>query len=490
MLQPEPIGRDQLRAVLTDLVRQWCDRRVESRRFDTERTIPAEVREDLGAMGLTGLTLPADLGGTGLGLGAACHVVAALAQRDRSVATTLGLHLGLGTRGLVAYGDPRLQEEVLRPMASGERLGAFCATEPGAGSDLSRLRTRVEAIGDGSGDWRVTGEKIFVTNGAWAGCYTVVGERIGVDGQPRGRALVVVLPEDGGVRVGREEHKLGLRGSSTTPVHFDAVRIPGWRLLGEPQNGSAQLAHVLSWGRTMLAAGCVGAADAAWQAARSATATRVQFGATLDRNDVVREQLVDADALRLAMRATVSRAADDPAALADRSLAAKVLCSEGAWELADLAVQLHGGSGFCEETGVPLLLRDTRVPRIFEGANDVLLQHVAVRALVAPPRAPTGDTDPLGEAADRFAEIVAEAVDDARRRHGGMRLLREPRTLHRLGRLLVLRESVDAVAAEARDATPLDRTLALHWVSVAHRRALPWLAPADPLPPLRDLEAP
>lgn len=490
MRHPDPVpGR--LHEVLGDLVARWCERSVDARAIDDARAVPSDVRRELGALGLMGLTLPSSSGGAELSLGHACHVVATLAARDRSVATTLGLHLGLGTRGIVAFGSDRLRDEVLRPLATGELFGAFCATEPGAGSDLSRLRTGVVETGDGSGDVVVSGEKLFVTNAAWAGCFTVVGERLDAAGHPIGRTLVVVLRTDPGVEIGPEEQKLGLRGSSTAPVRLTAVRVPAWRLLGGHGEGGHQLAHVLSWGRTLLAAGCLGAADAAWRAARRHCAVRVQFGAPLDRHPVVHESLADADAVRLAMRALVERTASDPAALADRSLAAKVFCSEGAWELADLAVQLHGGSGFVEDTGVPLLLRDTRVPRIFEGANDVLLQHAAVRALVGPPRAPLGDgaADPVLDAADHFAEVVTGALWGARQRHGGMRLLRESRVLHRLGRLQVLQAAVDAAAWFARDADPLTRAVAHHWIVLAHRRAQPLLEPLDPLPPLRGPEA-
>ena len=480
MLAPDASAADPLLAQLTRQVGRWCAERVDARAIDADRTIGPDLRRDVASLGLTGLTLPTTHGGAGLRLDEACPIVAALAEHDRSLATTVGLHLGLGTRGLVAYGAHDLQDELLGSLASGDRIGAFCATEPSAGSDLSRLRTTIRDAGDGSGDLLVRGDKIFVTNGAWAGCYTVLGERLGPDGGPRGRALVVVLPEDAGVEVGREETKLGLRGSSTTPIRFADVRVPRRRLLGEPHAFPDPLGHVLSWGRTLLAAGCVGAASAAWRAARRTTRLREQFGASLDRNEVVREQLVNADALRGAMEATVLDAASDADTLADRSLVAKVLCSEGAWEIADLAVQLHGGTGFVEDSGIPLLLRDTRVPRIFEGANDVLLQQIAVRTLSSPRRTPT---PPASGAEAALAEAVDAAVRRARATFPGIRLLREPRVLHRLGRLLVLRESVAAVARLGRR-PELDR----HWAALAHDRALPHLSPPQPLPPLRDAE--
>lgn len=462
---------------IVDLARRFAVERVDAARIDAIEDIDTRVLDELRATGLFGLTLPERFGGGGFGLPEASRVVAALAETDRSVATTLGLHLGLGSRGIVAFGNPTLRAEVLPQLASGDWIGAFSATEPEAGSDLSSLRTTLQAVGDG---YVLNGAKVYVTNGGWAGCFTVAARILDADGFDRGKGLVAVYATDSGVTVGAEERKLGLRGSSTTEVHFDDVRLPAHRLLGAPGDGDGQLTHVLSWGRTVLAAGCLGAARAAYRKARAHAANRRQFGASLDQHPAVLEQLVDAAALLLAMRSTLDRACQGDERLVASSIAAKVANSEGAWEIADLAVQLHGGSGFIEDTGVPLILRDARIPRIFEGANDVLVQHAATLELARPDR--TTPTGPCADERAAFEGSVDRVFQEARRAHPGVRLLRQPRHLWRLGRLVVLRETVRSVF-DGGDAPP---GLAEHWLKLARRRAAPLLEPVGALPALPD----
>ena len=407
-----------------------------------------------------------------------CAVVTALARHDRSVATTVGLHLGLGTRGLVAYGSNALKDTWLPDLAAGRRIAAFATTEAGAGSDLAAIRTRAMPVG---GMLEIDGEKIFVTNGAIAGVYTITASTPGLGGARKGHSLVLVSREDAGVSPGPEEDKLGLRGSSTTTLHFDAVRVANERVIGVAGEGMTQLGHVLAWGRTVLAAGCVGSTNAAIEAAVAYVGQRRQFGRTLDSFEVVREQIAEMAAVRFAMEALVRSAASGEHLL-PWSIAAKVFCSEGGWEIADTAIQLHGGVGYIEETGLALLLRDARVTRIFEGANDVLRVHLGmIEATTPPERRPLRGVSPLGRVADAFHA----GVEDIRTYLGGrygIRLAREQRLLHRLGQLAVLRDACDAVVVRAAAETnPASTDLASHWLALARARSAP-LLPDPPRP--------
>jgi len=473
---------EDLIASVEELALQWAPDAAQARAHDLAKDLPKAVRDDLAELGLMGLTLPESCDGAGQGLAAACRVIIALARTDRSVATTLGLHLGLGSRGLVAFGSPELQQEMLPSMALGESLGAFAATEPEAGSDLTRLATRITLEGD---NVRVNGSKVYVTNGGWAKTFTIVGTMAPEDGGPPRKAVVILRRDDPGVLVGPEEDKLGLRASSTTSLHLDDVVVPRSRLVGDPADGEHHVAHILAWGRTVMAAGCVGTADAAWDATRTHTSQRRQFGKALSDLPVVAAQLVDADALRVAMRATVhwtSTGPDD--LLEERSSVAKVLCSEGAWEITDLAVQLHGGSGYIEETGVPLMLRDARITRIFEGANDVLLGHVGARWLMGRKKRPAlaSDVSDLGATADAFAARVDAVVAALLTRHGGVRILRRPVALHLIGRMALLVNSVDATVTYAAE-----RDLAAHWVVLAGARFSALAEAPDSRPALREV---
>jgi len=468
-------------ASLRASVERFARAEIRPAEIDREERIPTRVLSGLAEMGLFGISIPEEWGGAGLGLHGVCEMVATLARIDRSVATMVGLHLGLGTRGLVAFGSDELRAAFLPELAAGRKIAAFAATEAGAGSDLAAIATR--AVEFEPGRLRVDGGKIYVTNGGIARVFTIAAATPGLRGAKRGHSLILLERGDRGLEASGEERKLGLRGSSTTSLHLDGVEVPIARVIGAPGHGMEQLAHVLSWGRTAMSAGCSGAAQAALAAAMEHTATRRQFGRPLAAFEVVREQLAQMAALAFAMEALVEQTCaleDSPEELASRSRAAKVFCSEGDWEICDLAVQLHGGAGFIEETGLPLLLRDARITRIFEGANDVLLvAHGASAGLradlhVGPALAKAkAIADGLAAAVSRQAEELREWL--------GVRLVTQQRLLHRLGGLLVLRESADAAVLRAEaDGTPGTSALAEHWAEIAWRRAAPLLE--GPLP--------
>jgi alkylation response protein AidB-like acyl-CoA dehydrogenase len=432
---------DPLAGFLAELDR-FLVANIDARKVDADHRLPAHIVPALAELGVFGVSIPEAYGGTELGLAGACAIVDTLARRDRAVATTVGLHLGLGTRGLVAFGSEDQKSRWLPDLASGRRLAAFSTTEANAGSDLSRLSTRARVDGD-----RVTvdGEKIYVTNGGLAQIYTVAVATDGYGDQLAGRALMILERSDRGFTVGPEEDKLGLRGSSTTTLRFDGVEVGLDRLIGPPGHGPDQLAHVLAWGRTAMAAGCCGTAEAALDKTIAHVEIRRQFGKPLAAQPVVRVQLADMAATLHTMRAMVRATVEATHALEREriSLATKVFASEGDWQICDMAVQLHGGSGYIEETGVPLLLRDARITRIFEGANDVLVARLGQLELTTRAEA---DASPGAESPDdpSVAALTARLV--ARARIRGLGALRDPVLLHQLGRLVILREAARAVA--------------------------------------------
>ena len=430
-------------------VKDFTKRHVHALAIDEAHRIPPEVLNGFAELGLFGLTLPPEFGGAGLTALDATRVITTIAQADRSVATTIGLHLGLGTRGLVAWGTPAQHERWLPSLASGEVIAAFATTEPGAGSDLSALQCL--AVANGAGQFTVNGNKIYVTNGGLASLLTITAATPGLGGAARGTSLFLVDPKTKGVLRQPEEHKLGLRGSSTTAFVFDETVLPPDALLGEPGQGTAYLHHVLSWGRLLLSAGCVGTATAALEATLLHVHARKQFHRALIKQEVVQQQLARAAAIKYAMSALVAHAAaseDDHAALARLTTSAKVFCSDGAVELADLAIQLHGGAGYIEDTGVAVMLRDARVTRIFEGANDVLLTHAGLMELTEPQ---PGKPDALdGAVEQRRQKILTESP--------GVRALNRKVEQHALGKAVVWRDAARAALAQAR--TPLEAAAA------------------------------
>lgn len=458
---------------IVDLVRRFAFERIDPISIDREHHIPTDLLDQLANLGVFGLSVPEPYGGLGLEMGPICEVIATLAERDRSVATTVGLHLGLGTRGMIAFASDDLKRRILPRMATGEHIAAFAATEPGAGSDLRAVSTRAV---ESDGGLVVNGQKIFVTNGGLARIYTILAATPGMGGRRRGFSLLWLDRDDPGLTVGPEEGKLGLRGSSTTSLHLDDLEICSDRIIGEAGRGMEQMTHVLAWGRTAMASGCVGAAKTALLRANRHTLRRVQFGGPLSSQAVIQAQLADLAALHFAMRAMVRHTARarTPTELEERSLATKVVCSEGNWEICDRTVQLFGGIGYIEETGIPLLLRDARITRIFEGANEVLIARLGALAATTQPSLPS--------VADDWARATIERIDTRRAEivaTHGLKLLRQPRLLAQLGHLAVHRQSI--VAVFEQHSSPIAAELAAHWLHRCERAMAPHLEdPPDP----------
>jgi alkylation response protein AidB-like acyl-CoA dehydrogenase len=392
-------------------------------RIDAEGEIPESLRAAFADAGLFGLTVPEEHGGAGFGLKAACAVIADLAELERSTAIMVGLHSGLGTRPLVELGSAELKRALLPEIAAGACIASFGATEAEAGSDLTGIRTTGTLTDQGLS---LDGEKVYVTNGGFAGCFTVLARTPGLGGA-RAHSLVLVPRETPGVLVGPEEEKLGIRGSSTVTVSFEGAVVPRGNVLGEPGRGIEQAHAALAWGRTLMAAGCVGTARAALELTLSHVQTRRQSGRAIGEFGASRAHVAHMASQLYAAETLVrwvghALAAGEP--VDELSLWAKVLASEASFDVCDRAIQLHGALGFIEPTGVARLLRDCRITRIFEGANDVLLVRGGAAAL-SRKQLHTGAglslSGPLAPEAKAWAALRARFVDAAlsvRAEHG------------------------------------------------------------------------
>lgn len=432
-------------------------------RIESAGVLDAGLRAQAGEIGVFAASIPTAHGGLGLGLRACCELVALLAEYDRSFATTVGLHTGLGSQALVRFGGDALRARWLPQMASGACIGSFAATEPCAGSDLMAVRTTAREV---AGALEVSGDKSFVTNGAFAGVYTVLARTPGIGGR-RAHHLVCVPRGVPGVEVGPEEHKLGLRASSTVAVHFDAARVGMESLLRGPGGGIGQAHEVLRWGRTLMAAGCVGTARTALERTRAQVNSRVQFRRPLSAFEAVQDQVAGMGAELYAMECLLRAAADSvgsvdsvaPVDPVDRghdeaglSVMAKVFCSEGAFGICDRALQLHGAQGFMEQVGIARLLRDCRVARIFEGANDVLLVQLGALLLASGAKAATAPSTACGDAALPVVlcrSEVARACNQIAARYGVGAVHRQL-ALQALSRAHIAVTTAELVDADAR----------------------------------------
>ncbi len=456
--------------LLLPQVHRFLAREVRADAIDREGLIPAAVRDGAARLGLFGLTIPTEYGGAGLPLGPACRVVTELARIDRSVAIMIGLHVGLGTRGLVEHGSAELRRAWLPRLASGECVASFSVTEASAGSDLTAIRTTAEPTRDGM---RIVGEKSYVTNGGFAGLFTVLVRTPGLGGD-RAMSLVCIPRDTPGVEIGPEEDKLGVRGSSTVTVMFDGVVIPWSHVIGEAGRGLDVTHELLGWGRTLMSAGCVGTAQAALDATVYYVGARRQFGRAIGEFGATQVHVAWMAARVHAMGAIVKSVADEHARGGNTETAsaiAKVFTSESAFAVCDRAVQLHGALGFLEPTGVARMLRDSRITRIFEGANDVLLVRIgAARLTSSTPSVRPEDAAPVNALARRLDDAVAEV-----RSRFGLRAVRRQLVLQRIANAEI---SVTVARAAAQSRDSLGRYASEQLVEEGHR-ALDALARAE-----------
>jgi butyryl-CoA dehydrogenase len=351
--------------------REFCEREIapHAREWDRSETMDREIVGKLADVGFLGAVLPEEHGGMGLDTISYCLVMEELGRADSSVRGIVSVNLGLVGKTIVRWGTEEQKQEWLPRLVSGEALGCYALTEPEAGSDPASLRTKAERDG---GEWLISGSKIFITLGSWAGL-ALVFARSGGEGA-RGITCFLVQTDSAGFEARRIDGKLGLRAQDTAELFLDGVRVPDSARLGNEGEGFKVAMSALDNGRISLAAGCVGIGQGCLDACVEYASERKQFGKPIGSFQLVQELIaeigVDTEAARLlAWRA---------AALADageqhtfESSVAKYFCSEAAVRAANAAVQVHGGYGYVDEYPVGKYLRDARVTTLYEGTSQI-----------------------------------------------------------------------------------------------------------------------
>jgi hypothetical protein len=351
--------------------REFCDREIVpfAREWDrTERMDPAIV-EKLAEVGFLGCALPEEYGGMGLDTVSYCLVMEELGRADSSVRGIVSVNNGLAGKTIAKWGTDEQRAEWLRRMAGGQALGCYALTEPGSGSDPGSLVTRAERDGD---EWVVSGSKIFITLGSWAGV-ALVFARTGGEG-PRGITCFLVPTDSPGFSAHKIDGKLGLRAQDTAELFIDGVRVPDSARLGDEGAGFKVAMSALDNGRISLAAGAVGVAQGCVDASVAYARERKQFGKSIAQFQLVQELLsdmaVETEAARLmAWRAAALADAGESYTLAASQ--AKYYASEVAVRAANAAIQVHGGYGYVDEFPVGKYLRDARVTTLYEGTSQI-----------------------------------------------------------------------------------------------------------------------
>ncbi len=363
---------------------------IDSARFDEEETIPEETIRGFAEAGLLGITVPREYGGVGLSNTGYARIFGAVAAMDASLGVLIGVHAGLGCKPLVLFGTEEQKARYLPMLARGETLAAYALTEPETGSDAQHIVTRAERDPEG-GAWRIHGRKHWIGLAHRAGVITVFAQTpvIGKDGKPTQKPTAfIVRPDMPGFRVVGTVRKMGIRGSTQAELAFDGLRVPDDHVLGTVGKGFSVAVNVLNGGRLALAAGC--AQSTKWVVGEMAryAEQRVQFGAPLAAFEITQRKLSSNAADAYACDAIVghlSAALDNPDVDASlEAAAAKVFSSELVWRATDDMVQVAGGRGYVKPYPYERMLRDARINRIFEGANDVLRLFVALNGVQEP----------------------------------------------------------------------------------------------------------
>ncbi|WP_202527377.1 acyl-CoA dehydrogenase family protein [Streptomyces sp. SID5770] len=346
--------------------------------WDQDKHFPVDVLRRAAELGLGGVYVREEHGGSGLGRVDGVLVFESLATGCPSIAGYLSIH-NMVAWMIDRYGDDAQRGRWLPDLCSARRLGSYCLTEPGAGSDAAALRTRAERVGD---DYVLTGVKQFVS-GAGASDVYVVMARTGAEG-PGGITAFIVERDDPGVSFGADERKMGWNAQPTRQVVLDGVRIPAGRRLGSEGEGFRIAMHGLNGGRLGIAACSLGGAQSALDRSLSHLADREAFGARLLDAQALQFRLADMATELAAARALVRQAADaldrgDPQAPRLCAMAKRFATDTG-YAVADRALQLHGGYGYLNEYGIEKIVRDLRVHRILEGTNEIM-QVIVARGL-------------------------------------------------------------------------------------------------------------
>lgn len=357
-------ARDFAQSVLAPHAAQW----------DREGRLPDEVVRQMGELGLLGMLVPETQGGSKTDDLAYALAIEEIAAGCASCSTLMSVHNSVGCVPILRFGTAAQQAQWLPRLASGEVIGAFCLTEPQAGSEADALRTRAVLENGEDGDhWVITGAKQFITNGRRAGMaivFAVTDPELG----KKGLSAFIVPTHTPGFVVEREEHKMGIRASDTCAISLQGVRVPVDHLLGQRGEGLKIALSNLEGGRIGIGAQAVGIARAALEAARSYARERTQFGKPIAEHQAISQLLADMHTRLNAARLMVHHAARLRMAgvpCISEASQAKLMASETAEWVCSQAIQVHGGYGYLQDYSVERHYRDARITQIYEGTSQI-----------------------------------------------------------------------------------------------------------------------
>ncbi|MGH9380533.1 MAG: acyl-CoA dehydrogenase [Thermoanaerobaculia bacterium] len=358
--------------LLRDTVRRFADEVVRPRAKEIDETgeFPLAFFRQAGELGLTGVAVPEEYGGSGMDTVSYCLVVEEVSRVCATSGVILSVNNSLVCDPLLKFGNEEQKREFLTPLAAGEKLGCFALTEPGAGSDAASLRTTARRDGDG---YVLNGNKVFITNGTHADT-AIVFATVDLEKKHRGITAFVVPCDTPGLSRGGHEYKLGVNASGTTELAFADMRVPAeWRLDEEGEGFKVAMA-TLDGGRVGISAQAVGVARGAFDAALAYAREREQFGRPIADFQAIQFYLADMqteiDAARL-LTWKAAWAKENQKRYTLEAAQAKLFSSEMAQRVTNKALQIHGGYGYTREYDVERFFRDARITEIYEGTSEI-----------------------------------------------------------------------------------------------------------------------
>ncbi len=358
--------------MLIDMVRDFATSEVEpvARELDAESRFPAELVAQMGELGLMGIPVPEEYGGAGMDTVAYAASIMEMAKVDASVAITMAAHTSLGTMPIVISGTEEQKQKYVPQLASGEVIGAFGLTEPGAGSDAGATKTTAVRDGD---EFVINGGKIFITNAGHAGILNLTCQII-ENGENIGIGAFTVSTDISGLKIGPPEKKMGWKASDTRQLYFEDMRVPASQMLGNIDGGFKTFLRTLTGGRISIGALGVGTAEGAYLKALKYSTEREAFGKAIHKFQGVSFKLADMATEIEAAKLLVLHAAwmkDQGMDVTKEAAMAKLFASEVAMRTTTNAIQVLGGYGYVKEYDVERFFRDAKVLEIGEGTSEI-----------------------------------------------------------------------------------------------------------------------
>ena len=383
---------------MLESVSDFLNQKIDSATFEKKREIPMEIIKEMGRLGLLGMAVPVEEGGLGLAQGSYYRISGEISRFDASLGVFSGAHQSIGYRALLNEGTSEQRKKWLPLLARGEKIAAFCLTEPGAGSDAYSLKTR--ALKNKNGSYTITGQKLWISNGGLAEFYTVfcktAADQI---------SAFIVEKNMEGVSFGEKEEKMGIQASETRAVYFDNVVVPAENLIGEEGKGFKIAMNALNCGRLSLSSGCVEGMKRMLKLATTHAVNRKQFGKSINNFGMIQNKMAKMAAKIYACESAVYMTIGNMERGMKNhyleSAACKIFASESGWEVMDMGLQIAAGCGYMKEYPYEKMLRDMRINLIFEGTNEILRCFLSLTGI----KGPAEHMKELGKIADISASL-------------------------------------------------------------------------------------